>query len=124
MQVISCPWSEKSEAWELARAAIGLSWLPDDSWSRGKCGLKILQYMAAGLPVVANPVGIHRDLVHPDETGYLVQTAQELATVVRRLLADADLRRRLGQQGRELVRRKFDVPLGAARWLGLLERLQ
>jgi glycosyltransferase involved in cell wall biosynthesis len=124
MDVVSCPWSAKTEAAELAKAAIGLSWLPDDPWSRGKCGLKTLQYMAAGLPVIANPVGIHLELIHPAETGFLVQTAEELAIVVRRLLADVDLRRRLGQQGQVLVRRKFDVPLGATQWLELLGKLQ
>src|SRR5262249_55540596 len=69
LPVLNCPWTEAGEAAELASADIGISWLPDDSWSRGKCGLKILQYMAAGLPVIANPVGIQVDLVRHGETG-------------------------------------------------------
>ncbi len=56
--VIPVSWNEQTEAREIAAGHIGVSWLPDDLWSRGKCGLKVLQYQAAGLPVVANPVGL------------------------------------------------------------------
>ena len=69
VEVAHRPWSSATEAEELTDADIGISWLPDDLWSQGKCGLKVLQYMAAGLPVVANPVGLHRKLVIPGETG-------------------------------------------------------
>ena len=63
------PWSETTEAEAIARCQIGISWIPDDPWSRGKCGLKILQYMAAGLPVIANRVGVHPEMVVDGITG-------------------------------------------------------
>src|SRR5207244_2721992 len=66
-----CSWSETTEATALAAADIGVSWLPDDAWSKGKCGLKVLQYMAAGLPVVANAVGVQTTLIRHGETGFL-----------------------------------------------------
>src|SRR6202041_48939 len=72
-----CPWSEATEASDIASASIGISWVPDDDWSRGKCGLKVLQYMAAGLPVVANPVGVQAEFVQHEVTGFLVQTPEE-----------------------------------------------
>ena len=78
------------------RGDIGVSWLPDDSWSRGKCGLRVLQYMAAGLPVVANPVGMNRTLVLHGETGFLASTPQEWAEAIARLAADPHLRQRMG----------------------------
>src|SRR5207247_2446440 len=62
-------WNETTEAEEIAAADIGIAWMPDDDWSRGKCGVKVLQYLAAGLPVIANPVGVHNDMVRPNETG-------------------------------------------------------
>ena len=60
LPIVPVAWNEETEAHEIAAGQIGISWIPDDLWSRGKCGLKVLQYQAAGLPVVANPVGAHR----------------------------------------------------------------
>ena len=62
------------EARDLAAGQIGISWLPEDPWSQGKCGLKVLQYQAARLPVVANPVGMHAEFIEPGVTGFLPRT--------------------------------------------------
>lgn len=97
------PWSERTEAEALATADIGVAWMPADSWSRGKCGLKVLQYMAAGLPVIANPVGIHRQLVIPGQTGELAASPADWAKAAARLAFSAPLRRLLGAQGRQFV---------------------
>jgi glycosyltransferase involved in cell wall biosynthesis len=124
LRVRPCPWSSATEAAELAQADIGISWLPDDLWSRGKCGLKILQYMAAGLPIVANPVGLQAGLVRHGETGFLVETAGQLVEAVRTLAEDPDLRRRMGRLGRQRALAEFDVSVGRARWAALLRQLQ
>lgn len=115
-----CPWSQETEAGDLAAADIGISWLPDDSWSRGKCGLKVLQYMAAGLPVVANPVGVQRDLVRHEENGFVAASREEWLDAVQRLAQDPELRRKLGGAGRRHVERHFPTKRGAASWLNLL----
>jgi glycosyltransferase involved in cell wall biosynthesis len=117
------PWSEATEAAELAGADIGISWLPDDAWSRGKCGLKVLQYMAAGLPVVANPVGVQAEMVRHGTTGYLAGTPEEWCAAVERLAASPELRRRMGQAGRRVLEEEFSVAAGAARWRALLGQL-
>jgi glycosyltransferase involved in cell wall biosynthesis len=98
--------------------------VPDDLWSRGKCGLKVLQYMAAGLPVVANPVGVQADLVRQGETGFLAETPDQWAEAVGRLGSDPALRRRMGRAGRQRVEAEFSVAAGAACWVELLERLE
>ena len=123
LPVIACPWSEAAEAAAIAGADIGISWLPDDEWSLGKCGLKILQYMAAGLPVVANPVGVQRDLVHHGKTGFLAETVQQWTEAVSRLAREPELRRRMGQAGRQRAQKDFSVATGAARWLEVIDRL-
>jgi glycosyltransferase involved in cell wall biosynthesis len=123
LPVLPRPWSEAGEAAELASADVGISWVPDDPWSRGKCGLKVLQYMAAGLPVVANPVGVQPDLVRPGVTGFLADTAAGWAEAVGRLARDPGLRRRMGAAGRRVVEGEYSVGAGAARWLALLAGL-
>lgn len=124
LRVIQSPWSEAEEASALAEADIGISWLPDDLWSRGKCGLKILQYLAAGLPVVANPVGMHKELVRHGDNGFLAASPQEWIEAVRRLADNPELRSRMGLSGRRRAELEFSVALGGNRWLSLLERLQ
>lgn len=124
LPVVPCPWSEEGETEALAAADIGISWVPDDLWSRGKCGLKVLQYMAAGLPVVANPVGVQCEMVRHGETGYLAQTPAQWIEAVDRLAHDPDLRRRMGRAGRCRVESRYRVEAGAARWLALFDRLR
>jgi glycosyltransferase involved in cell wall biosynthesis len=120
MPVQRCNWSETGEAEELATADVGISYVPDDLWSLGKCGLKVLQYMASGLPVVANPVGVQAELVRHGETGYLAETPQAWLEAVARLGQDPALRQRMGQAGRRLLEERYAVSVGAAAWLELL----
>jgi glycosyltransferase involved in cell wall biosynthesis len=116
-------WSSATETAELADADIGISWLPDDTWTRGKCGLKVLQFMAAGLPVVTNPVGVHPEMVIHGETGFLATTAAEWAEAIERLARDPALRRRLGAAGRRLVQERYSVAAWGQPLAELIERV-
>lgn len=123
LPVRRCLWREETEAEEIAQADIGISWVPDDPWSRGKCGLKILQYQAAGLPVVTNPVGVHSRLVRDGVTGFIATTTEEWISAVARLIADPNLRRRLGAAGRQQVQADYSVAAGAQQWVAVLDQL-
>jgi glycosyltransferase involved in cell wall biosynthesis len=123
LPVVRCPWAAETEAVELAAADVGISWVPDDQWSRGKCGLKVLQYMAAGLPVVANPVGVHVEMVRHGDNGFLAETPAQWVEAVARLAHDPALRRRMGRSGRRRVESDYSVTAGAARWRSVLEGL-
>src|SRR5262249_50139851 len=124
LPVIECRWSAAGEAEAIAGSDVGVSWVPDDLWSLGKCGLKVLQYMAAGLPVVANPVGVQSELVRPGVTGFLAATPGEWVAALSRLAHDPALRQRMGRAGRERAEKDFAVACGARRWLGVLQPLQ
>ena len=117
------PWSSNSEAAELADADIGISWLCDDLWGQGKCGLKVLQYMAAGLPVVANSVGVHRKMIVHGESGFLVDTPEEWAEAVARLAENPSLRQRMGAAARRTVESDYDVHCWGPKVAVLLRQL-
>lgn len=120
LTVLKAPWTEATEGLELATADIGVSWLPNDSWSRGDCGLRIIQYMAAGLPVVANTVGVQAEMVRNGKTGFLVDKPSHWVEALKTLIADPELRRQMGQAGRRIVERDFNLSKWAARWVPLV----
>ncbi len=109
VDVVLRRWSQATETAEVADCDIGVSWLVDDDWSRGKCGLKVIQYMAAGLPVVANPVGMNAVMVVHGETGLLAESPEEGTDAIRRLASDPALRRRMGQAGQRLARERYGI---------------
>jgi glycosyltransferase involved in cell wall biosynthesis len=115
-------WAEATEARQIATADVGIAWVPDDAWSRGKCGLKVLQYQAAGLPVIANRVGVHAEMVRDHDTGFLADTPAEWVAAAERLL-DPVLRKRLGAAGRKQVEDRYSVAAGGSAWADLLARL-
>lgn len=123
VSVVRRTWSSDGETAELADADIGINWLPDDSWSRGKCGLKVLQYMAAGLPVVANPVGMNREMIIHGQTGLLASTPHEWGQAIERLASSPKLRQEMGRRGRQLVEERFGVERWAPRFASIVEQV-
>jgi glycosyltransferase involved in cell wall biosynthesis len=114
------PWSIATEVEALARGDIGIAPTPLDRWTLGKCGFKILQYMASGLPVIASPVGANAGLVRAGETGLLPARASDWPGAIAALAADVEARRRMGAAGRTMVERDFRVDDAADTWAELL----
>jgi glycosyltransferase involved in cell wall biosynthesis len=85
--------------------------LPDNPWERGKCGLKLVQYMACGLPVVASPVGINADIVEEDKNGFLAPDTASWVRALNLLRDDPALCSRLGRAGREKVEERFSLQI-------------
>ncbi len=94
------PWNPDTMAEDLADLDVGIMPVPHDEWARGKCGSKLLNYMAAGLPVVASPVGVNCEIVVQDETGFLASTPEEWTEAIVKLASDPGLRERMGKAGR------------------------
>lgn len=120
LPLINVPWSLAGEIDELRRFHVGIMPLPDDVWTRGKCAVKILQYFAAGVPVVCSPVGAARDIVEHGRNGFFADSDEEWAAHLEALLADATLRRRMGAAGRALVEAKYSVQSGIPQLLAAL----
>lgn len=123
MRIKRCRWSHETETAELAAGDIGVSWLPDHVWSHGKCGLKVLQYMAAGLPVVANPIGMHQQLIQHDRTGMLAHGAADWVAAMKRLAENPSLRQEMGARGRELVQRDYSISRWSSAMVDILDRV-
>ena len=122
LQVENVPWSLEAEGRLLAESDIGIAPLPDTPYTRGKCGFKVLQYMAAGLPVVTSPVGVNADYVRHDATGLWAKTTEEWLEAVRHLAGDARLRQRMGAAGRRRVEVEFAFQALAPKVVDLVAR--
>ena len=109
LPTLAVAWTASSEAQELARAHIGIAPMRDDDWSRGKCALKVLQYMASSLPVVSSDVGANAEAVIPGGNGYLVSDDEAWSERIVELAGDADLRVRLGARGRQRVLEDYSI---------------
>jgi len=108
MPVERCVWSPQTQVADLVSCDIGLAPLPDDVFTRGKCGFKILQYQAARLPVVASPVGVNAEYVKDGLTGFHAQSTSRWVDRIAELVSNAALRRQMGEAAGADVQR-FDV---------------
>jgi glycosyltransferase involved in cell wall biosynthesis len=89
--------------------------LPDNPWERGKCGFKLIQYMACGKPVVASPVGENREIVVDGVNGFLASSQDELGRALERLKSDRELCKTMGVNGRSMVEEKYCLQVTAPR---------
>jgi len=113
-------WREETEVDEIRRFDVGIMPLPDEPWARGKCGFKLIQYMACSLPVVASPVGVNAEIVENGKSGFVANTVKEWVQALNCLAADATLRQRMGLAGRAKVEREYCLQVTAPRLTNLL----
>ncbi|SFZ85947.1 Glycosyltransferase involved in cell wall bisynthesis [Devosia enhydra] len=114
------PWSEAAEVPFLQSLDIGIMPLTDTPWARGKCGYKLIQYMACGLPVVASPVGVNSEIVEHGVNGFLARTDDEWREALTTLLHDPALRHRMGAAGRRKVEEQYSLQVWGPRVASLL----
>jgi glycosyltransferase involved in cell wall biosynthesis len=114
------PWSLETEVSEIQQFSVGIMPLPKDDWSRGKCALKALQYMACGVPCVATPHGAISDIIRDGENGLIADSPGQWRESIERL-RDPALRRRLGEAGRATVEKDYSLRVWAPRMRDELE---
>jgi len=113
-------WSLETEVDELRSFDIGLMPLPDDEWSRGKCGYKSLQYMSAGVHAVGSPVGVATEMIEHGRNGLLAKTPQDWVAALLDLAADPARRRILAQAGRHTAVERYSLAIWAPRFSAML----
>ena len=117
------PWQIESEVEDLQNFDIGLMPMPDDPWTRGKGGYKLLQYMAVGLPVLTSPVGINQQIVEDGCQGFWARTSEEWLARLEELVIDGELRRRMGREGRRRVEAVYALKVQQVRLGQLFQEL-
>lgn len=115
VEVEALPWRSETEIEDLRPIDVGIMPLPDDAWSKGKCGLKALQFMALGIPVVCSPVGVNSIIIRDHETGFLAATEAEWIAKLGQLLRSAELQKRVGLAGRAAVEETYSAKAQAPR---------
>jgi len=123
IEVVAVPWRRDTEIADLHRIDIGIMPLPDNEWTRGKCGLKLLQYMALEIPAVASPVGVNTEIITHGENGFLAKTHEEWERYLSMLIEDSSLRSKLGRAGRKTVEERYSVTAWKGEYLELISRL-
>jgi glycosyltransferase involved in cell wall biosynthesis len=117
----SMKWSEASEVEQLQSADVGIMPLDDTPWERGKCGYKLIQYMACGLPVVGSAVGANNDIVVDRATGFLARDSAQWVGALSSLLLDKNLRQTMGVAGRKRVESSFCIQKTGPRLVNMLK---
>ncbi|CAN5287758.1 glycosyltransferase family 4 protein [soil metagenome] len=122
VEVESKKWRADSEAEDLLGMDIGLAPFPDKGWTPWRCHGKILQYMAAGIPTVASPIGIVPDYIQDGVNGFLAASPEEWIEKLGRLARDRELRQRIGSAGRATIRERYSAEVWAPRFLEILRQ--
>lgn len=123
MKVINKEWSEEDEVVDLQSFDIGLGPLTDDVWTRGKCGLKLVQYLAVGVPVVCSPVGANKEIVADGKVGFWARDDKEWIERLSLLITNPDLRQKMGELGRERIEQKYSLQAIAPKLVDMLNKL-
>jgi glycosyltransferase involved in cell wall biosynthesis len=114
------PWAEDKEVSDIDAFSIGVMPLPNTLFERGKCGYKLIQYMALSKPVIASPVGANTKIVENNVNGYLARTVNEWIIKIDALCGDIQLRIAMGQRGRIKVEKEYALNVTAPRLVSLL----
>jgi glycosyltransferase involved in cell wall biosynthesis len=115
------PWSEAEEGRELARCHVGIMPLVDGPWERGKCGYKLIQYMAAARPAVASPVGASTSIIVQGKTGFLASSMEEWIAVLSGLATDRERVRTMGLAARQRAEEMYSLKSTAAQLVEIVQ---
>jgi glycosyltransferase involved in cell wall biosynthesis len=114
-------WSEEQEISLIQACDIGIMPLENTLWAQGKCGYKLIQYMACGLPVIASPVGVNDDIIQEGVNGFKATNNEEWYNALELLIENSILRKKTGAAGRQLVEKEYSYQKFRSIWLELLQ---
>ena len=114
-------WNKDSEIEDLAKINIGVMPLEDTIWAKGKCGFKGLQYMSLQIPSVMSKVGVNVEIINHGVNGFLCETEDEWYTTLSELIAQPELRKKIGVAGQNTVKETYSVEANKSKYSSLLQ---
>ncbi len=119
--VICAPWSLETEVSELRTFDIGIMPMPDNEWTRGKCGFKAILYMSMAIPSVCSPVGMNNEIITDGVNGFLAAGEDQWVEKLALLIEDPGLRKRMGIEARKTVEERYSVKVNAPKFIAVLK---
>lgn len=113
-------WSEENERSIGQKFDVGIMPLIDGPFERGKCGYKLVQYMAGAIPMIASPVGVNRQIVEPEINGYLAESTEDWLIALRKLTNNVQKNIEMGLAGRQKAEQMYNLQVTAPRLIDLL----
>jgi len=117
-------WSEDNEVNLIKSFDVGIMPLKDSPWEKGKCGYKLIQYMACAVPVIGSDIGVNREIINNSNSGYVVNGNESWINAFESLFKSKELRQKLGGNGREAVIEKYTVQSQAKEYIDILNRIR
>ena len=116
------PWSLKDEAFDLNSFDIGVMPMPDNEWTRGKCGFKTILYMSSGIPSVSSPVGVNTEIINDGINGFLAASEKEWLEKISLLIENRELYAKISMAGRQTVEARYSLKVNTPLFLGIIDR--
>ena len=114
-------WNNETEIEDLLKFDIGVMPLIEDKWTEGKCGFKLIQYLALGIPAVANPAGVNKEIIEDGINGFLAVTEEEWKTSLSNLISDVTLRKQFGEKGRSKIVNHYSIQSQLRKFIDLFQ---
>ncbi len=121
--VINKTWSSKEEVEDLRAFDVGIMPMPDNEWTKGKCGFKAILYMAMGIPCVASPVGVNNEIVKDGVNGFLANNGKEWVEKLSLLVENPELRCKFAVEGRKTIEKEYSLEVNAPKFLEVIQKV-
>ncbi|MEW6008507.1 MAG: glycosyltransferase family 4 protein [Candidatus Omnitrophota bacterium] len=122
-KVMNENWTLREEADLLGSFDIGVMPMPDNEWTRGKCGFKVIIYMSMGIPAVCSPVGMNKEIIQDGVNGFLADSQEDWLEKLSALIEDRQLRENIGRAGRHSAEEKYSVKVNAPKFFELIQKV-
>lgn len=121
---LSCKkWSIATELEDIRNFDIGIMPMPENKWTKGKCGFKAILYMSMGIPTVCSPVGVNKEIIKDGENGFLAATEEEWIKKLSSLIENPTLRQKIGSAGRKTVEERYSLDVNKPKFLAIIQEV-